>query len=250
MRAINKLIFTELKLHIREPVSLVFTLVLPFIILLVMGEVFGRSVGPNEAYYRFVKPMDYYAPAYVGIVMLALGVVTVPVHLAGYREKGILRRFNASSVPLRSLFASQAVVSVIVTIICVFILIIPSVLIYHISTPHSILLVILAAIMAMAAYVSLGIFLGFILPSSRAAQGVGIILFFLMFMLSGGGPPRGVMSPAMQSVGKILPAWHVTDIIQDAWLGYGWNVVAFLAILAYIVAALFLTWLIFRKRIA
>jgi hypothetical protein len=43
MRAIRKLIVTELKLHIREPVPLVFTLILPFIILIVMGEVFGRS---------------------------------------------------------------------------------------------------------------------------------------------------------------------------------------------------------------
>jgi ABC-2 type transport system permease protein len=95
--------------------------------------------------------MDYYAPSYVGIVMLALGVVTVPVHLSGHREKGMLRRFNASSVPLQSLFAYQAVVSVIITIICIFILIIPSVFIYHISAPHSFLLVILTSILAVAA---------------------------------------------------------------------------------------------------
>lgn len=250
MRALRKLILTELKLHIREPVSLVFTLVLPFIILIVMGEVFGRNAGDNLAYYRFVNPMDYYAPAYIGVVMLAIGVVAIPVHIAGYREFGILRRFNASSVPMRTLFLSQAAVSVLITVVCVFILIIPSVFIYHINAPHSLGLVLISSALAMLSYVVLGLFLGFILPSARAAQGVGIVLFFFMFMLSGGGPPRGVMSPIMQDVGRIMPAWHTTGLLQDAWLGYGWNVGDSLVMAGYMVAALVLTWCIFRRRTA
>ena len=48
MRALGKLILVELKLFVREPVTLVFTLILPFLILIVMGEVFGRNAGISE----------------------------------------------------------------------------------------------------------------------------------------------------------------------------------------------------------
>src|SRR5512135_3758660 len=100
MRGLLKLTLVELKLFLREPVTLVFTLILPLIMLIVMGEVFGRTAD-SSVYYRNVMAMDYYAPAYVGVVLAAIGLVAIPVHLAGYRERGVLKRFSASSLPVR-----------------------------------------------------------------------------------------------------------------------------------------------------
>ena len=74
-----------------------FTLALPIIFLLVMGGVFGNT--PDTQYYRGVGAMNYYIPAYFGLVMMAIGTVALPVHLTGYRERGVLRRFKASSFP-------------------------------------------------------------------------------------------------------------------------------------------------------
>jgi ABC-2 type transport system permease protein len=95
MRTLLKLTGVEVKLFIREPVTLVFTLVLPIIFLFVMGGVFGNT--PNPKVYRGVGAMDYYMPSYFGLVMMAIGTVALPVHIAGYRERGVLRRFRASS---------------------------------------------------------------------------------------------------------------------------------------------------------
>jgi len=247
MRALGKLIVVELKLFLRDPITLVFTLILPFLILIVMGEVFGRNAGVSEMY-RNVNAMDYYAPAYVGIVMAAVGLVAIPVHIAGYRERGILRRLRASSLSTMSLFTSQLAVGALITVVSVIVLMLPSVFIYHIQAPSSLPLVVAASVLALVMCCSLGAFLGFVLPSARAAQGVGMPLWFFMFMLSGGGPPRGVMTSAMQTVGKVMPQWHVTDLVQDAWLGYGWNVVASLVLLGFLVVAAAITFLAFRRE--
>ncbi len=247
MRALRKLTVVELKLFLRDPITLVFTLILPFLILIVMGEVFGRQGGLSEMY-RNVNPMDYYAPAYVGIVMAAVGLVAIPVHIAGYRERGILRRLRASSLSTMSLLTSQLAVGALITVVSVAVLMVPSVFIYHIKAPVSLPLVLGGSVLALATCCALGAFLGFVLPSARAAQGVGMPLWFFMFVLSGGGPPRGVMTSAMQTVGKVLPQWHITDLVQDAWLGYGWNVVASLIVLAFLVAAGTITFFVFRRE--
>ena len=58
-----------------------------------MGGVFGNKANPDI--YRGVGAMDYYMPSYYGLIMMAIGTVALPGHLAGYRERGILKRFRA-----------------------------------------------------------------------------------------------------------------------------------------------------------
>ena len=41
---------------------------------------------------------------------------------------------------------------------------------------------------------------------------LGIMLFFVMFLLSGSGPPRDALSGAMNSVGNVLPLTHVITL--------------------------------------
>jgi ABC-2 type transport system permease protein len=67
-------------------------------------------------------------------------------------------------------------------------------------------------------------------PTTRAAQGGGLILFFVMFIISGTGPPRDVMSPAMQLLGDLTPLRYVVFILQDPWLGFGWDGVTYLIV--------------------
>src|SRR5690606_25541362 len=68
-------------------------------------------------------------------------------------------------------------------------------------------------------FVALGVALGTLLPGSRAANAVGNLLFVPMFLLGGGGPPREVMTGAMQAVSDVLPLSHVIGGLRQAWLG-------------------------------
>jgi ABC-type polysaccharide/polyol phosphate export permease len=40
-----------------------------------------------------------------------------------------------------------------------------------------------------------------------------------MFLLGGGGPPRAVMTSAMQSISDALPLSHVIGGLRQSWLG-------------------------------
>jgi hypothetical protein len=75
MRTLKKLAWVEMKLFVREPITMVFTFALPIIFLFVMGGVFGNTPDPEGNIYRGVGPMDYYVSAYIGLVMTSIGVV-------------------------------------------------------------------------------------------------------------------------------------------------------------------------------
>ena len=61
--------------------------------------------------------------------------------------------------------------------------------------------------------------LGAVLPTARAAQAAGMLIWFVMLFIGGAGPPPEVMTGAMQTILKLNPLWHAVKVMQDAWLG-------------------------------
>ncbi|UCB42911.1 MAG: ABC transporter permease [Dehalococcoidales bacterium] len=245
MRTLAKLTWVEIKLFIREPITVVFTLVLPLIFLFVMAGVFGNEP-ENREVFRGVNPTDYYVPAYIGLVIASIGVVALPVHLTGYRERGVLRRFRASSMSIWTVFGSQVVVSFAIAMLGAILLVATAIPAYDAAFPKSPGLVVVAFILSVLSFSALGVLLGAILPTTRAAQGLGLILFFVMMILSGAGPPREVMTPAMHWISDATPLRYVILTLQDPWLGFGWNVEASLVVFGIMVVAVLLSARFFR----
>ena len=85
----------------------------------------------------------------------------------------------------------------------------------------------LGALVAFAAGVvcfsGIGLLLGSVLPTARAAQGAGVLLWFVLLIIGGAGPPPEVLTDAMQLVGELTPMQHLVVALQDPWLGLGWN---------------------------
>jgi ABC-2 type transport system permease protein len=220
MSTLFKLTWVEIKLFTREPVTVIFTLALPIIFLFVMGGVFGNTADPDI--YRGVGAMDYYMPSYFGLIMMAIGTVALPVHLAGYRERGVLRRFRASSFSVWSVLGSQLLVSFVIAIAGAILVTILGKAVYSPHWPVNPGLLIVAFILGMVCFTCFGFFLGAVLPSTRSAQGVGMLLFFIMMILGGAGPPMEVMSTPMQIIGQATPLHWVIYMLQNPWLGFDW----------------------------
>jgi ABC-2 type transport system permease protein len=179
--------------------------------------------------------------------MMAIGTVALPVHLASYRERGVLRRLRASSISVWSVLGSQLAVSFVIALIGSILVLISGIIAYSPHMPQEVGLLILAFLLGLVSFTAFGFFLGAVLPSTRAAQGLGLILFFVMMMLGGAGPPPEVLTGAMDIVGQITPLRHVIIILQDPYLGFGWNqnaslIVAGIAIVATALAARFFRW--------
>lgn len=221
MRTMLKLSWIELKLFLREPLTVVFSLALPLIILFVLGGVFGNeSTGPGEEIiFRGVGAMSYYVPAYVALVVASVCVISIPTHLAGSRERGVLKRFHASSVSAWTVAGAEVAVALVLSTVSSLLLLAAAWVVYDfdgaVSIPASVGVFILLAL----GFAAFGIFLGAVLPTARSAQAVGMLVWFVMLFLGGAGPPPEVLTDAMQRLADFTPLWHAVQMMQDTWLG-------------------------------
>ncbi len=217
MRSLLRLAATEMKLFMREPMVLTFVFAFPVLTVLVLGGVFDDD-DPN---FEGALPSDYYVAAYIGVVIAAIGLIMLPVHLASYRERGVLRRFDVSRYPRWALPAAWILVAMVITVVAVAILLVTGDLVYGLPNPDNLPGVVVGALLGAFAFISIGITLGMALPSARSAQGLGMLLFFPFFLLGGAGPPPDAMGDPMSSIANVVPLTHVVRSIQEPWLDLG-----------------------------
>jgi ABC-2 type transport system permease protein len=238
MKMLAKLLWVEVKLFAREPIAVVFAFAFPLVVLLVLAGVFGSEPGPE---FGGVAGIDYYVPGYLAVVIASVGLIALPVHLASLRERGVLRRLRASSVSMLSVFAVQTVVHVAMAALGGAVLLAAASLVYDLHSPSSVAGVALGLGVGAVSFVALGLLLGSLAPTARAAQAIGLVLFFPMWLLSGAGPPRGVMTEAMRQLSDVLPLTRVVTAIQEPWLGTGSNLSELVALSILFAAAVALT---------
>jgi ABC-2 type transport system permease protein len=107
--------------------------------------------------------------------------------------------------------------------------------------------VLLAFALVTMAFAALGALLGSVLPTARAAQGVGVLLFFVFMMLGGAGPPREVLPEALGRIGDALPLTYAARLLRGPWLGdnLDWGAAAVMGGVLAVSAAL--TWWRLRR---
>jgi ABC-2 type transport system permease protein len=226
MNGVRKLAWVEAKLFLREPLALMFAFAFPFFMLFLLVGVFGNEIDPSDpeqaTVWRGVGPSDYYVPTYVGLVMASAGLITLPLRLAGYREAGVLRRYRAAGVSIPVILGAQVLVCIGMAVMAATGIVVTSTVLYGTVLPANWALTLIAVALGLVTFSSIGVLLGAVLPTARAVQGAGLALFFVMMMISGSGPPRGVLTDSMRIVSDAMPLTHLNLLLQDAWLGFGW----------------------------
>jgi ABC-2 type transport system permease protein len=213
-----RLIRGELTLMRRDPLVLTFVFVFPVVTMLIIGGAFGTT--PDQAF-DFTNPSHWYVASYLTVVIGAIGLVMVPVHLASYRERGVLRRFAVAGFPRWSFAIAELVVGLITTLVACALLLAVAAPVYGLPAMHTAWRVLLALALGAVCFTGIGVLLGSVLPSARSAQAVGLVLFFPSFLLGAGGPPPHVMGAAVRMVAGPLPLTLLTNAVREPWLGIG-----------------------------
>lgn len=218
----------ELRLFRREPFSVVFVLAFPLMMMVLLAAVFGNDqadatvVENGMVVWRGVTPANYYTAASVAAIIAALGLMTLPTNLAGYRERGILRRMRASSVPAWSIVASQFALALLTFVLGTLVMSLVARFTHDAMWPADVVGVLVALVVGAVAFGAIGLLLATIVKGSRSAQGIGLLLFIAMWLISGTAPPRAVLPASMRDLGGALPLSHLVVAIQDPWFGHGW----------------------------
>ncbi|MET0902914.1 MAG: ABC transporter permease [Acidimicrobiales bacterium] len=206
----------DVRLMLREPMVVVGLLGFPLATVLVLAGVFGQAPDPE---FGGVAPDDHYLAGYIGVVIGALGLITIPVHIATGRELGVTRRFRASGVSAGTMVGSEILVGVVLGTASVLVVLAAGTAVYGLSAPVDPLGVAGWYVAGLVCFIAIGCALGSLVPTARSAAALGNLIYVPMFLLGGGGPPRQVMTGAMSTLSDLLPLSHLVGGLRLAWLG-------------------------------
>jgi ABC-2 type transport system permease protein len=220
MRGYPTLTLTNFRLYLREPIATLFTLAFPPMMVLLFGAMYGNQ--PN-ALFKGYGSMDVSMPGYTAMILGTVGFLSIPITLSGYRETGVLRRFRAT--PLRPFTYILADVSsnLFMTVVGMTALVLVGRLLYHVRFEGQPLSVILAVILGGLTMFSVGYLIASVAPGARAAQVIGMVIFYPMMFLSGATIPLEVLPEGIRRAADFLPLTYVVRLLRGLWFGESWG---------------------------
>lgn len=245
LRTLLTLTGMEARLFTREWAPMLFAFVFPPMMMLVLAGVFANDTGPE---FMGLNGTDYYIAAYLVVPLAAMALIGLPVALAGYRERGVLRRLMAAGLSPLGVIGAQVLVTSVLVVLGAGLVLGVAALVYGLPPVDSAAGVVGGLALGTAMMLSLGVALGLAVSTARSAQALGLLTFMPMWLLGGGGPPPGVMTEPMQAISDALPMTPVTTTVRDAWLGSGDITEPMLLTAAWLVGALAVCALLLRLR--
>ena len=214
MNELRAHIATETRLLFRDPISWLAAVALPSVVLLVFGGIFPPEPDPALGGLRW---LDLFVPSLVVISTATLAIQTLPIRLATYREKGILRRLSTTPARPSRMLAAQLIIYTTTAVIGMILLVITGRVAFGIPLPVNPLAYVAAFALGMAALLAIGLVVAAVAPSSRTATAIAIPMFFAVMLLGGVYLPRYLLPDVLITIGNYTPPG--VQGLQDAWLG-------------------------------
>ena len=246
MKGLRQLILTNLKLALRDPISTFFIVAFPPMVVVIFGAMYGNK--PMEIL-GGRGSMDLSMPGYTAMIIGTVGFMNVPIAISAYRELGVLRRFRAT--PLRPLtyILADVVSNLALTLLGMVGLVIAGTLLYHVHSEGQVLPLLAGVVFSGLAMFAIGYVIGGLVPSARAAQVVGMVIFYPMMFLSGATMPLEIMPESIRRISNFLPLTYVVKLLRGLWFGEAWRahlqemaVLGGVLLVCTIVAARFFRW--------
>ena len=220
MRGLRKLTWVQMKLYLREPIATFFTILYAPLMLLLFGAIYGNDPSSELGGLGFI---DITVPAYIGLIIVSVGLMSVPIGLAANREAGVLRRFRATPLrPIAYIIASVAGYFVM-ALAGVLLLILTGKVAYNVRFEGNILSILTGFTLGTLSFFALGYLIAGLAPTARIAQTVGMVLAFPMMFLSGATIPLEVLPQSVRNVSRFIPLTHVVSLLQGLWFGDSWG---------------------------
>jgi ABC-2 type transport system permease protein len=227
--ALLSLARTECTLFLRERARPIAAVGLPMGLLVVFGEIPFYNQ-PKQSFGGLTL-LEVYIPILVTFALAMLSLNILAPALAAYRERGVLRRLRTTPAGPARVLAGQLIVDAAVEAVTVVLLLAVARLAFHVSLPRQAAGFALTAVLAGLALTALGLLVAAAVPTSRAGNAVGAILFYLMMFFAGLFFPINVMPPVLQHMSHATPLGAAVIALTDASQGQ-WPPTLYLATLA------------------
>lgn len=206
----------EMKLSIRDMNMVIFAVLMPLAILAVLGVLYGGKPAYDGAPFTF---MEQSFGAVCAVSMCAGGLMGLPLVIADYRERKILKRFRVTPAHPALLLAVELSVYVLYCAASLLTLALAAGVFWTVRLHGSVWAFLGSWLLTMLSTLSIGMLVGGVAKNSKQAGVIASILYFPMLVFSGTTLPVEVMPCAMQKAVSWLPLTQGMTLMKNAFLG-------------------------------
>ena len=199
MKAFSTLFRVEFRLSLRDMNMPIFAVIMPVVVMLVVGMMFGDQPAYEGASYTFVA-QSVGAVSAIGIC--AGGAMGLPLVVSNYRHRKILKRYFVTPVSVHTILAVQVAIYTVYALIS-------AVLVFGVA----------ALFFGYAFTGSWPAFVGSYVLVLAAMLALGSLLYFPMLLLSGTTLPYEMMPTAVQRGADLLPLTQGVKLLKATSLG-------------------------------
>ena len=136
---------------------------------------------------------------------------------AGFREKGVLRRFSATPMRPQSMFAAHFIINVTMALAGALIAVLVTSALFHIVIPNNAAMVVLG-LLGMAAMMALGSLVSARVSRASTGTAIGNIILFPLILTAGAFT---VIEPGtwLYQVARISPLGAASQVMTYGWFG-------------------------------
>ena len=216
MKAFRILLKNELKMSLRGMDMLIFAVIMPIVVLIILGIVFGQKPAFDGAEYSF---LDQSFGSLCSISICAGGVMGLPLVISDYRSKQILKRYKVTPIKPSLVLMAEVSMYVVYAVVSLITLFLVATLFFGFRMRGNFGLFLLGYLLVMISIFSIGMMVGGIAKNSKIAGVIASALYFPMLVFSGATLPYEVMPEVMQKIVDVLPLTQGIKILKNTALG-------------------------------
>jgi ABC-2 type transport system permease protein len=191
---------TELKLTLRSLDMVIFAVIMPVVVLVIVGVIFGDGGETGMIASTF--------GAFLAIGICAVGLMGLPLTLAEYRHRKVLKRLQVTPVHPGLLLSVQLATQTLVAVVSALLVTIAARLLFGLDLPGSPVMIVGAFLLVLISIFSLGLMIASSARDVRRAGMIASLLYFPMLLFSGTTIPFPVFPESVQRVASVLPLRH------------------------------------------
>ncbi len=242
MSASTAVLKTETKLFTREPGSLFWVLAFPSLLLLGFGLIPEyREVDPGLGGNRII---DVYVPGVVLVAIITASLLSMPGALATYRERGILRRMRTTPARPSNLLIAQMVLHAVAALLGAVLAVAIGRVVWDVALPEQLVAYGVALLLATLAGLAMGAVVTALARTGKAAQAIGLAVFFPSMFAAGIYVPIQVLPDAVRQIVELTPFGAAAQALNEAATGSWptWTRLAVLVLWTVVLLAVAARW--------
>jgi len=223
-RGLSALVRSELRLFLRDPGTVFFSLAFPAVLVVGIGFALPgmrdpmTDAGPT---WDGLTPIAAFLPVVLATAIAAPALSTMPTFVAGYRERGVLRRLSTTPMRPHGVLLAQVAVNVAAFVVAAALGVAAGALAFDIVAPRQVGLLVLALVLGAASTFGIGLVIAAVAPKGSTAGGLGMLVYFPMLFFAGMWTPGPVMPDAVAAIGRFTPLGAAGQAMNEAWFGTG-----------------------------